>query len=564
MGPLNFIKKIFFETTSQDPYKKLMNTSDEKSTEKIKELSLNRFNEFKAIFKLFEKKIPAEDLAGIVGKKITRDLTQEKYLSLYEYLTCDKFNEESKKEGIPIIYEWIANANEETSPMLLEIISWDLFDDLGCAQDDNGTLYVGQASELEELLKHSPEDFKKIFNLLKQTPYQNRKALITLLYDIQKELNKKTSTLSSKEVDLLSIFEELKKKDLGFFILSSVIHEKIGIEKILSLSTEDLKKIATFRVAYSGQEHYFTALKQAESQEEFKILLAMPEEVYQLIQTVPYNNQNWDHYVVRMPGWKNAYGGSSQEEYGALMHQAVQRATLCRKEKNWNCEEMLDFLAKQRRIIGYRLVHPQRTLTGILRSPNDKARTYCNTIYQKVSDRLWQKINEQKNDSYLQIKDFDGKTAKLTFIGKINGKSIELSKIDFRETYKDESLKKLVETKIEQSREKCTLLTHTSQENAVLVMSHVKKTLYPEACAINDQNKLNKKLGEIFWWICQAKPWNIGDPSIAELLIRSVWQEKGLESPAWKVGIIPWEEVSVEPDMEIFSQKFHTFFEWQK
>lgn len=77
MGPLNFIKKIFFETTSQDPYKKLMNTSDEKSTEKIKELSLNRFNEFKAIFKLFEKKFPQRTLQELLVKRLQETLLKK-------------------------------------------------------------------------------------------------------------------------------------------------------------------------------------------------------------------------------------------------------------------------------------------------------------------------------------------------------------------------------------------------------------------------------------------------------------------------------------------------------
>ncbi len=128
-------------------------------------------------------------------------------------------------------------------------------------------------------------------------------------------------------------------------------------------------------------------------------------------------------------------------------------------------------------------------------------------------------------------------------MGKIHGIPIELSKIII---YPYSSNRGMIE--------------HTSPQNAQRIMQYVKEELYPEALKEEDPQKLTEKLGEIFWWICQAKPWNFGDPSIAETLIRTLWTLKGRESPPWKKNLIPWVKVMVEPDVEEFAKNFHTLF----
>jgi hypothetical protein len=64
--------------------------------------------------------------------------------------------------------------------------------------------------------------------------------------------------------------------------------------------------------------------------------------------------------------------------------------------------------------------------------------------------------------------------------------------------------------------------------------------------------------------ICQAKPWRLGDPSIAEMLIRTILTLKEEESRPWKEELIPWIEVMCEPKMEKFAANFHLLFEWHE
>jgi hypothetical protein len=76
-----------------------------------------------------------------------------------------------------------------------------------------------------------------------------------------------------------------------------------------------------------------------------------------------------------------------------------------------------------------------------------------------------------------------------------------------------------------------------------------------------DEKVLMEDLGRIFWWTCRGKFWIRGDPSIAELCVRSLALDKGVEIGAWKVGIVPWEAVMKEPCPEHFAKSFSQLFE---
>ena len=96
-------------------------------------------------------------------------------------------------------------------------------------------------------------------------------------------------------------------------------------------------------------------------------------------------------------------------------------------------------------------------------------------------------------------------------------------------------------------------------------MDYVEHTLFPQALKEEDSEKLLEDLGRIFWWICQAKPWHRGDPSILrETLIRAILVSKGMENPPWKIDLIPWVEVTVEPEVEKFAKNFHSSFDWKR
>jgi Avirulence protein len=105
------------------------------------------------------------------------------------------------------------------------------------------------------------------------------------------------------------------------------------------------------------------------------------------------------------------------------------------------------------------------------------------------------------------------------------------------------------------------IIIHTeSPEDVKKMVDHARK-LFDEALLENEKQKVMEKAGLIFWWLCQAKPWVRGDPSIAELLIKTLLRKKDIPIRPWTVGIIPWVQVMLELDPVAFSRKFHTLFE---
>ena len=75
------------------------------------------------------------------------------------------------------------------------------------------------------------------------------------------------------------------------------------------------------------------------------------------------------------------------------------------------------------------------------------------------------------------------------------------------------------------------------------------------------KQELLEKLGQIFWLICQAKPWLRGDPSIAEMFIKVVWMHKtGELLPSWKQGVVPWESVIESTNPKDYGKNFRCLF----
>lgn len=65
----------------------------------------------------------------------------------------------------------------------------------------------------------------------------------------------------------------------------------------------------------------------------------------------------------------------------------------------------------------------------------------------------------------------------------------------------------------------------------------------------------------IFWWICAAKPWERGDPSIAEAMVRALYKSKGTDLPPWRPHVIPWVEATKCFSPEAFAEKWTSLFE---
>ena len=102
-------------------------------------------------------------------------------------------------------------------------------------------------------------------------------------------------------------------------------------------------------------------------------------------------------------------------------------------------------------------------------------------------------------------------------------------------------------------------MLHSSLKSAQAILNYVEK-LYDEVSKSEDPDTIKYLSGKIFWWLCQAKPWLRGDPSISEMLIRSIWVTKGLASPSWESDLIPWVETVIDTDPENFGNNFHKLF----
>lgn len=273
-----------------------------------------------------------------------------------------------------------------------------------------------------------------------------------------------------------------------------------------------------------------------------------------------------EHYIVRKEGFaQQLYKGTDQNTYGIAMHKSVKQASACIHEFNWKFDKLVKFHAMQRREIGCRAGRFHSDAIGIEKTSN--CETSCYTEYAELTidfHQKWESIkengdqknlrNSQEEDIIDEDNEFLSLDYPLQFVSEINGEKLILTSVGFKKGYKIGEEVKLGN---------CAVILHTRPTNAKKVMNYVEE-LYNAALEESDPEKLTEQLGEIFWWICQAKPWNLGDPSIAELLIRTVWDSKGLESPPWNVGVIPWVKASMEPDVKEFAKNFKNLFEWKK
>ena len=334
-------------------------------------------------------------------------------------------------------------------------------------------------------------------------------------------------------------------------------------EKISKLSEVELAiEFVSLVYPLVNSRDYFHYLKEKaknnESDQLMPFLITSKKEVVDFLYNLKIEEATPEiakNYVVRKEKFAVLYLNADQYVYGNKMHQAVKRASACLKKFDWTFKELVQFHALQRRGIGYGITREWREI-GRLR--NTEMMTYCQGQYSDLGKEYLKlffsiqeggeipkgiEIIEEKGNKYL------------LFVADIKGNKISLSKVSIRKE------KKKLLKKQELKRYQAPIVYHTGADNAKLAMGYVEE-LYDAALKESDPDQIMEKLGEIFWWICQAKPWRFGDPSIAELLIRTVLDAKGLESPPWNVNLIPWVAVSLEPDVKKFAKNFKNLFEW--
>ncbi len=251
----------------------------------------------------------------------------------------------------------------------------------------------------------------------------------------------------------------------------------------------------------------------------------------------------WRRYVIRERNWESVKvygkGKKNQKYYGSYMRCGTLMAQNGILNKAWTFRQTLAVLAYFRHVMAIKLGHLNFDEYGLrmrkhkIQERKARMKTKLNKRYKELAERVETLTADECGKQFFKRKDYKTKI-KIQSYGYIKNKRISLSFF---------SLKKE------------NYIIHASPKYVHEILDYVDK-LYHKAMRAQDQFSLDKKLGEIFWWICKAKPWVRGDPSIAEMFIKTIYRLKGFAPPAWKAGIIPWVEVESAFDVKAFAKNF--------
>lgn len=285
-----------------------------------------------------------------------------------------------------------------------------------------------------------------------------------------------------------------------------------------------------------------------------KQLDLLKEEVSALEEDISLEGMsNWSNFIVRDKSWDqlamyNTNG--TQEAYGRRMQRAVALMSDVITAGS-SFENLCNYSAILRANIARELKHQNAGSFGIKRTFSGDS-TPLGGVYENLGLFLGEKDLKIRNgevDSFYKINPclYNSKMHFGAVKGFIGEKEIELSELCF---YPNNGRKVLV---------------HTQVENIPIIMEYTKE-LYEQALKTDNPTEVKEIAGRIFWWICQAKPWVRGDPSIAEIIVRSIFTVKGIPNHPWKNDTIPWTEAMKDFNPEDFSKRFYSLFadtEWE-
>ena len=391
----------------------------------------------------------------------------------------------------------------------------------------------------------------------------------TIKFNSEKELNQFLSlNLSINGYELNKKNLEVKLIDQDQFV--KAVARRLELEFTQYLTEEELLKYKDFEIRLPDMIYNLSkdkdwsrfVLNETSSIKELKKFVKFNQklvEPFYRMSNAADIEENWETCVVKKPGFsKFYYKNYEQKKYGKMMYQSVKAAAEYIRqtgvEGNVDFDDLIRFLSFRRRYIAKEFASDSwdRNWTDFGRKQTQPWKTPLMEDYSQIAPRLKERLVNSPTDK-IQVQS----NKRLDLIENINGEQVTLSQYKLT----DEST---VLSKYQKEHNYTGDLEHTRKGNSDKVMKYVKEVLFPEAINEEDPEKVTENLGKMFWWICQAKPWKRGDPSIAESLIRAIWLSKGMENPPWKEGVIPWVEVSVEPEVDLFSKNFNLLFDWKK
>lgn len=283
-----------------------------------------------------------------------------------------------------------------------------------------------------------------------------------------------------------------------------------------------------------NRELLLTAARQATTHVEFYFLYLYGKETLNQVSSVSLKEciDSWQNHVVHDNYFivSAEYGIENQQRYGAMMERSIREAVAFLDD----FYKLLDYLAYCRHRMGCELSKEDcfGFPIGWMQSdlPQYEGRsfypTYCNSSYRELGNFFesiaptWLK---EKPEFFREAGPEDEDATYQMWVGDIPHSALRMKP------------------------DKVTII-HTRDPAVRKRMLQKAKELF--------QNPDLESLGQVYWWICQAKPWNRGDPSIAEMLIKTKLYKQGSLIRPWKQGLIPWVEVMKEPDPVAFGRKF--------
>lgn len=249
----------------------------------------------------------------------------------------------------------------------------------------------------------------------------------------------------------------------------------------------------------------------------------------------------WGRFVARRDEIGEIYG--DQIVYGAFFCQTVMAASAFITEKNWGFNELLAFLMMRRNAIASHQKQDQFIYVGFPCPPACSINTKCDVLYRGLGRALIVLLSKPENwGDFVEREGGEGSSIRCQLKAPLGGRVFKHSVVVVEEGQP-------------------VVVQHTKDPKVRREIFLEVEKLYNEAASMDDGPQFIRHLGLIFWWLCQAKPWWLGDPSIAEMLIKSLSLSKGKMLPPWKKGLIPWEEVMKCFDPNQFAEKFQTLFE---
>lgn len=289
--------------------------------------------------------------------------------------------------------------------------------------------------------------------------------------------------------------------------------------------------------------------------EEHSFDLPYIEELTDKIAQDPHRRR-WQNYIIRKEAWDNMpiySNAGTQEPYGRLMDQSVLMGQFGLEKCHFGFLQLFNLSAYRRSLIANELQHKFLEHYG---SPKtDYAFTDISAdTYAQLGPKLRDKIDSLgdalQGENYEISCSIYGTKAKVQH--NIDGEKVTLSTIEI-----DADVP--LSWKSEPVKGKATLV-HAATESFAKVYQKLEQ-VYEQIRHTTDKDEIMCLAGTLFWLICQGKFWFKGDPSIAQMIVGSILQAKGLENLPWKRGIVPWEETMLEWDCEKFAKNFHLLFE---